>query len=69
MVFLWLLGYIDCAIVNNAVVRRAFPLSLWYEDLFTTKLMCVDFSLADKILTTLGEGTFGKVVEVNDLET
>lgn len=53
----------------DGLMRSLIPPSLWYEDLFTRKLMCVDFSLADKILTTLGEGTFGKVVEVNDLET
>lgn len=28
----------------------------------------VNFSIADKVLATLGEGTFGKVVKVKDLQ-
>lgn len=28
----------------------------------------LDFCIADKVLATLGEGTFGKVVKVKDLQ-
>lgn len=36
--------------------------SLMYSDAY------LSFYIADKVLATLGEGTFGKVVKVKDLQ-
>lgn len=38
------------------------------EEWSTGRLIVILYSLADKILKTLGEGTFGRVVKVKDMD-